>query len=346
MEKHKRIKGRGSQNFTSNKYDALERVLMDELGEFDIEQKTECIPVFPKTIINKVDSPDIPFSYSINPYQGCEHGCIYCYARNSHEFWGYNPGLDFESKILIKEDAPKLLRAELRKKSWKVAPIMLSGNTDPYQPVEKKYKLTRQLLEIFLEKRHPVGLITKNKMIVRDLDLISKLAEHNLTSVALSINYSDDSVRRKVEPRASSVNSRFEALKALSDAGVYVNVLIAPVIPGINDDQLPEIIERCKENGASNVGMMIVRLNGAIGLLFENWLHTHFPERAEKVLNRIKSLHGGSLNDSRFGTRMKGEGQWSDILFQQFRLLKRKHFPDIRKFEWNLDGFNPQLELF
>ncbi|MDX1685100.1 MAG: PA0069 family radical SAM protein [Saprospiraceae bacterium] len=347
MDKRKRIKGRGTQSLTNNRFESLERFRLDgEDQDASLEVPTTCTPVYPKTLINKVDSPDVPYEWSINPYQGCEHGCIYCYARNSHEFWGYNPGIDFETRILVKEDAPRLLRKELAKKSWKVSPIMLSGNTDPYQPAEKKYRLTRQLLEIFMEKRHPVGLITKNYMITRDLDLIGQLAKDNLTSVALSINYSDDEVRRKVEPRASSVQSRFKALKKLAESGVRVTVLVSPVIPGINDDQIKDVIEKSAELGAADIRMLVVRLNGAIGMLFEEWLHSHYPERAEKVLNRIRSLHGGTLNDSRWGKRMKGEGKWSDILHQQFKLHKRRFFPDIQPFEWNLEAFNPQLKLF
>lgn len=346
MDKSKPVKGRGTQSFSSNRFEENRKVLMPELGEYQLDDKTKYIEVFPKSLINKVESPDVPYDFSINPYQGCEHGCIYCYARNSHEYWGYDPGLEFESRILVKKEAPQLLRKELRSKNWKASPIMLSGNTDCYQPAERKFGITRELLQVFAEKKHPVSLITKNKLILRDIDLIRELSEQKLSSVALSINYSDDQVRRKVEPRASSVESRFEALRSLAEAGVYVTVLIAPVIPGINDDQIPEIVERAADLGASNVGMMMVRLNGAIGMLFESWLAQHYPDRADKVMNRIRSLHGGQLNDSRFGTRMKGEGQWSNILYQQFHLMRRKHFGEIKSFEFDLQLFNPQLSLF
>ena len=348
MDNKKPTKGRGSQGFSSNKFDQNQRFEMDGLAQTEDSRvvKTECIPVHPKSIVNKVESPDIPFDYSLNPYQGCEHGCIYCYARNSHEFWGYNPGIDFESKILTKAQAPELLKKFLAAKSWKPQPIMLSGNTDCYQPVEKRLEITRELLKVFLDKRHPVALITKNKLILRDLDIIEKLAELKLVSVALSINYDQDEVRRLVEPRTSSVDARFETLRVLSQAGVHTSVLIAPVIPAINDEQVPRIIERAAELGAKDLHYIFVRLNGAIGLLFSEWLQTHFPDRADKVLNRIRDLHGGSLNDSRFGTRMRGEGHWADIFDQQFKLIKRKHLPNPQKMDWNLEAFDPQLKLY
>ena len=348
MDNKKPTKGRGSQGFSSNKFDQHQRFQMDGLSQTaeTNELRTECIPVHPKSIVNKVDSPDIPFGYSLNPYQGCEHGCIYCYARNSHEFWGYNPGIDFESKILTKPNAPDLLRKHLSSKSWRPQPIMMSGNTDCYQPVEKRLKITRELLKVFLARRHPVALITKNKLILRDLDILKPLAEQNLVSVALSINYIQDDIRRLVEPRTSSVESRFDTLKVLSEEGIHTSVLIAPVIPAINEDQVPRIIERAAELGAKDLHYIFVRLNGAIGLLFHEWLETHFPERAEKVLNRIRDVHGGKLNDSRFGTRMRGEGNWANIFDQQFKLIKRKCLPKPQKMDWNLDAFNPQLKLF
>jgi DNA repair photolyase len=347
MDIQKRQKGRGSQGLSNNKFDELQRV--DEDGSFREEHldiKAKLISTYPKTLINKVNSPDVPFKYSINPYQGCEHGCVYCYARNTHEFWGYNPGIDFESKILYKKNAPDLLRKELAKKSWKVSPVMMSGNTDCYQPAESKLRITRSLLEIFSEKNHPVGFITKNKLITRDIDLLSPMAEKNLTSVALSINYSDDDVRRKVEPRTSSVKARFETLEALTASGIRTTVLVAPIIPGINDDQLKDIMERCAELGASDIHYLIVRLNGAVGDLFGQWLNVHYSDRADKVLNRISSLHGGQLNDSRFKTRMTGEGKWAQIIDKQFKVLKSRYFGDASPMKWNLDAFNPQMKLF
>ena len=304
------------------------------------EDKTECIEVFPKTIINKVDSPDVPFDYSINPYQGCEHGCIYCYARGTHDFWGYESGVDFERKILVKTNAPELLEEKLKSKFWKVNPIMLSGNTDCYQPIESRYKITRELLKLFLKYNHPVGILTKNSLILRDADILKQLAAKNLVHVGVSITSMNDETRKVLEPRTSSVAKRFRVVKELSRIGVPVNVMFAPVIPGINSHEMIPLLGKSAALGARSAAYIAVRLNGQNGVLFEDWLERNFKNKKDKVLNQIKELHGGQLNDSRSKVRMKGEGKLADLLSTQFKFAKRRFFKEEAKFEFDLSLYN------
>jgi DNA repair photolyase len=325
------VKGRGAQVNVHNKFEKRQYTWEeveplahdDDLPEE--QHKTEYITVYPKTILNKVDSPDLGMVYSMNPYQGCEHGCIYCYARNTHEYWGYSAGHDFESKILVKENAPELLRAAFDNKRWKVEGIMFSGNTDCYQPAERKFGITRKLLEVFLEYRHPVGMITKNSLILRDLDIIKELAAMHLISVSVSITSLDESLRQKMEPRTTTATQRLRVVEQLSNAGVPVNVMVAPIVPGLNDHEIPDIIKAAAERGAISVGYTIVRLNGAIGEIFTDWVRKTFPDRANKVLKLIQSCHGGTLNDSRWGTRMKGEGQIATTITNLFKMAKSKY---------------------
>jgi DNA repair photolyase len=325
------IKGRGAQVNVHNKFekrqyswDETEPLAYDE--DLPEEQhKTEYIVVYPKTILNKVDSPDLGMVYSMNPYQGCEHGCIYCYARNTHEYWGYSAGHDFESKILVKPNAPELLRKAFENKNWTPEPIMFSGNTDCYQPAERKWGITRKLLEVFLEYKHPVGMITKNALILRDKDLLQQLAEMNLISVSVSITSLNESLRQKMEPRTTTANQRLRVVEELSKIGVPVNVMVAPIVPGLNDHEIPDIIEAAAERGAKSAGYTIVRLNGAIGEIFTDWVKKTFPDRANKVLKLIASCHGGTLNDSRWGTRMKGEGQIAITINNFFKIAKHKY---------------------
>lgn len=287
--------------------------------------KTTFIDTFPKTIVNKVTSPDVGLEFSINPYQGCEHGCVYCYARNSHEYWGYGAGLDFEQKILVKRNAVELLEKKLRSKNWKAAPIVLSGNTDCYQPAEKKLKITRQLLQLFLKYRHPVGIITKNALIQRDLDILQELAKDNLVRVNLSITSLDEKTRMLLEPRTASIKKRLQTVERLSERGIPVNVMMAPIIPGINSHEILPLVKVISEKGACGVGYTMVRLNGAIGEIFSAWIRKAMPDRAEKVLHQIAECHGGSLNDSRFGTRMKGDGKIAEQVAQQFAIARKKY---------------------
>ncbi len=289
-------------------------------------QERLIIETFPKTIVNKVTSPDVGPGHSLNPYQGCEHGCIYCYARNSHEYWGYGAGLDFEQKILVKRNAVELLEAKLRSKSWKAEPIMLSGNTDCYQPVEKKLEITRNLLKTFLKYRHPVGIITKNALVQRDLDILKELNKERLINVNISITSLQEKTRRILEPRTASIKKRLETVEKLSKAGIPVRVMMAPIIPSINSHEIMPLVKEIAERGALGVGYTIVRLNGAIGGIFSDWIKKAMPDRAEKVLHQIEHVHGGSLNDSRFGTRMKGEGEFADQVAQQFKIARKTIF--------------------
>ena len=313
---------------------------------------TEYIDVYPKTILNKVTSPDIPGEYSMNPYQGCEHGCIYCYARNTHNYWGYSAGLDFEQKILVKKNAPDLLDQKLRSPNWKATPIMLSGNTDCYQPIERKLKITRRILEVLWKHRHPVGIITKNSLVLRDLDILEKMAQKNLVRVAVSITTLDEKIRNMMEPRTASVKSRLDTVKTLADHKIPVSVMMAPIIPGLNDYEIFKMVQTAAETGANGIGYTIVRLNGDIAEIFTDWLLKNYPEKASKIINRISECHGGQLNDSRYGTRMKGEGKIAEMINQQFQVARQKFFGDKtkNKFTYNTDLYeqlkNPQLSLF
>jgi len=336
MKTNKWIKGRGAQEnvhnqFFEHQHEALDDYLNycfrdpDNYRDEDQTIKTKYIKVFPKTIVNKVDSPDVGMNYSLNPYQGCEHGCVYCYARNSHEYWGYSAGLDFESVILMKPDAPKLLEEKLKKKSWKAYPIVLSGNTDCYQPIEQKMQITRALLKVFLKYRHPVGIITKNALVQRDIDILSELAKDNLCRVIISVTSLSEKTRRLMEPRTASVKKRLQTIERLSKAGIPVMVMAGPVIPGINSHEIIPLVKTVTQSGALHVGYTIVRLNGAIGAIFENWIRKAYPYRADKVLHQIEQCHLGKRNDSEFGRRMKGEGHIAIQINDQFRIAKKKY---------------------
>jgi DNA repair photolyase len=323
----------------------------EAIDDWEKEQfKTEFFFEEGKTILNRVTSPDIPFSYSLNPYQGCEHGCVYCYARNSHEYWGFSAGTDFESKIVIKKRAAELLRNLFSSKKWVPTPISLSGNTDCYQPIERKMGITRKILEVCLEYKNPVGIITKNALILRDLDILQELAKHNLVSVYTSITSMDEALRRKLEPRTSKYADRIKIIEALSKNGIHTGVMNAPIIPGINDTHMYEVLRRASLAGAKSAGYTVVRLNGAIGPIFQNWLTLNFPDRAQKVWNMIADCHGGNVEDTRFGTRMKGEGNIAEIIHQQFNLYCTQFHLNEEKFELNCNDFirlKPgQLRLF
>lgn len=294
-------------------------------GEEHVDSRTSFIDTFPKSIVNKVTSPDVGMEYSLNPYQGCEHGCVYCYARNSHQYWGYGAGMDFEQKVLVKRNAVDLLEKKLRSKVWQAAPIVLSGNTDCYQPVEKRLKITRQLLQVFLKYRHPVGIITKNSLVQRDLDILEELAKDNLVRVNISITSLDEGIRRLLEPRTASIKKRLETVEELDRAGVPVNVMMAPIIPSINSHEILPLVKEIADRGAYGVGYTMVRLNGAIGEVFASWIKKAMPDRADKVLNQIADCHGGAYNDSRFGLRMKGEGNIAEHVRQQFTIARRKY---------------------
>ncbi len=263
--------------------------------------------------------------YSLNPYQGCEHGCVYCYARNSHEYWGYSAGIDFEQKILVKRNCVELLEKKFQSPRWQASPIVLSGNTDCYQPIEKKLEITRSLLKTFLKYRHPVGIITKNALIQRDIDILKELAKDNLVQVNLSITSLDETMRRMLEPRTATVKKRLETVEKLTAEGIPVSVMMAPIIPAINSHEILPLVKAVAERGALSVGYTMVRLNGAIGGIFTDWIKKTLPDRAEKVLHQIAECHGGNLNDSRFGRRMKGEGNIAEQVEQQFAIARKKY---------------------
>lgn len=336
------FKGRGAQIKTENRFLKSHYVTdhIEGLDEPMLESpNTQIFFETPKKIVNKVDSPDLSMMYSLNPYQGCEHGCIYCYARNTHEYYGFSAGLDFESKIIVKKNAPALLEKHLLNKNWNALPIMLSGNTDCYQPQERKFEITRNLLKVFANYRHPVGMITKNSLILRDLDLLKDLAHDNLVHIYISITTLDEGLRRILEPRTASSIKRLKTIEELAKAGIPVGVMNAPIIPGLNHHEIPNVLKAASDHGALGCGMTVVRLNGSIGKIFEDWLRKNFPDRFDKVWNQICSFHGGNVNDSQYGRRMSGEGQIADAIHQLYRAAKKKcfshkHFPsyDLTKF--------------
>jgi len=350
------VKGQGAQTNPANRFDSQRyedeasylNYLLEE-GEED-KVKTKLIEVFPKTIVNKVPSPDVPMDWSLNPYQGCEHGCSYCYARPTHEFWGYSAGIDFERTILYKKNAPALLDATLKQKSWTAKPIMLSGNTDCYQPVEAKLKLTRQLLEVFWQHKHPVGIITKNALLLRDTDILAKLASENLVHVVYSVTTLDEELRRAMEPRTSSAKKRLEAIRTLSALNIPVSVMMAPIVPGLNSHEIFDVLKAVKAAGARDAHYTLARLNGPVGEVFVNWLHQTFPDRAFKVLNQIADSHNGKLSDSKFRHRMRGSGKVADNIASAFSLARMRTFGSPGKLSLNtslhLETKQPQLKLF
>ncbi|CAN5893882.1 PA0069 family radical SAM protein [soil metagenome] len=346
-------KGRGAQYnpanpFLKNEYVTEHPEGLDEAWE--IGPQTEFFRENPQKIINRVESPDLGLSYSMNPYQGCEHGCVYCYARNSHQYWGYGAGLDFERKIIVKENAPSVLAAQLENPNWKVMPMMLAGNTDCYQPIEGKLRITRRLLEVLLQFRHPVSLITKNALILRDLDLLRALNDLDLVHVNVSLTTLDEKLRQKLEPRTASGAKRLDVIRQIAGAGIPVNAMLAPIIPGLNDQEIPELVRQAAAAGASSAAYTVVRLNGAIGEIFEDWLRKSYPDRADKVLRQIASCHGGHLNDSVFGRRLKGEGPWAETIASLFRIARQKYLPNCHMKPYNLEHFcgrsGKQLRLF
>jgi len=317
------FKGRGAQVNPHNKF--LKDVYVKEHDEGiddweESDRKTSFIFEDSKTIVNKVDSPDVGMAYSLNPYQGCEHGCTYCYARNSHQYWGYSAGLEFERKIIVKKDAPALFKKFLEKKGWDASTISLSGNTDCYQPAERQFKLTRQLLEIALEYKQPIGMITKNSLILRDQDILQEMAKLNLCMVYVSINSLNEDLRQVMEPRTTTAKQRLKIVEELSKAGVPTGVMVAPLVPGLSDHEIPKILKAVANAGAIKAGYTVVRLNGAIAQIFEDWLRKNFPDRFDKVWHMIQSCHSGKVNDSRFGDRMRGDGNIAQMIRDNFRL--------------------------
>lgn len=314
-------KGRGTSLNPKNRFVELYSPLeLNEVTCDDPSKKTKLYYDNSKTIFSYNDSPDVGFNVGLNPYRGCEHGCVYCFARPSHEYLGFSSGLDFESSIVVKKNAPELLKKELSSPSWQPQPIAFSGNTDIYQPIERYLKITRRCLEVLVEFRNPVVIITKSYLVTRDIDLLKILAHHKAVSVFVSVTTLDDHLWSILEPRSPSPRQRLSAIYELSQAGIPTGVLVAPIIPAINDHEIPQILKAASQHGAKSAGHVLLRLPYAVKDLFLNWLEKHFPDRKQKVINRIFSLRGGKLNDATFGKRMSGEGIFADQINQLFEV--------------------------
>ncbi len=344
------VRGRGAGSNPANRFAATSYELLEE--EIDPERKiaTKYFRDTAKSALAKNDSPDISFTYDLNPYRGCEHGCVYCYARPSHEYLGFSAGLDFETKIMVKPEIAELLEKEFRSKRWTPSTISLSGNTDCYQPIERKLELTRKCLQVMLKYRNPVGVITKNVLVTRDIDILSELARLELAVVTITIPTLDKELQRSMEPRTSSPDLRLKAMEQLAAAGIPVGVSLAPVIPGLNDAEMPAILKRAKEHGASFAFYTMLRLPYAVKELFTEWITKTYPDRADKVINRIKDVREGKMNSSAFGTRMTGTGELADTISQLFELSCKKYGINETPFRLRKDLFtgsiNPQLDLF
>lgn len=343
-------RGRGT---SSNPLSRFERIAVEADPELDPEESRRPQTIFlrdaSRSVVSYNTSPDVGFDASLNPYRGCEHGCPYCYARPTHEYLGFSAGLDFETRILVKEDAPELLRRELLSPRWKPQPLALSGVTDPYQPVERRLRITRRCLEVLAELRNPVMVVTKNFLVSRDADLLSRLAEHDAASVSISITSLDASLAGRMEPRASSPRRRLEAVSRLAEAGVPVGVLVAPIVPAVNDHEIPAVLEAAAAAGATFAGYVLLRLPGAVQGLMDDWLATHFPERREKVLSRLRELRSGSLKESRFHHRMRGSGPFAEQIRSLYHLSCRRAGLHSSQPELSAEAFRrpgAQLGLF
>jgi len=330
--------GRGAQFNTKNRFlkDEKTREHIESIDDWEESNvATQYIETSSKTIVNKIDSPDVGMAYSMNPYAGCEHGCIYCYARNVHEYWGYSAGLDFEQKILVKKNAPQLLRKFLQHPKWDATPIMLSGNTDCYQPAEQTYRLTRKMLEVCNEFNQPVGILTKNSWILKDKDVLQEMGKKNIVSAMVSITSFNEDLRRTMEPRTTTARQKLKVINELSSAGVRMGVMMGPMIPGLNEHEMQRIMKAASDNGATFTAYTFIRLNGAIKFLFHDWLYKNFPDRADKVWHLIEQSHDGKVNDSRMGIRMRGEGSMAQLVAQQYK--KYGQLYGMNAEEWSLD---------
>ena len=361
------LRGRGAVTNVRHRFQKDDRVQVDDgwsasglPADFvDAVPNTSVIPILPdvrrapaapktivtaeeaRKILSRNDSPDIPFDVAVNPYRGCEHGCVYCYARPTHSYLGYSPGLDFETRLVAKANAVEALRAEISRPGYKPSPINIGSATDAYQPIERDWRLTRGMLELMLETRHPVTIVTKNALVARDLDLLAALAEQNLVVVYMSITTLDAGMARTLEPRAAAPWRRLEAVRNLTAAGVPVGVLVAPVIPFINDDAMEHILQESKAAGAHYASYTVIRLPWEVKTLFEDWLNAHYPDRAQRVLHRIEDLRNGRRNDPNFGSRMRGTGIWADLLRQRFAVATRKLGLNRHRLALDCDRFQP-----
>jgi DNA repair photolyase len=321
------IRGRGASWSPANRFEKLhvdltevDCVDVDPSAEEQPRRATQYFRDGTKSIITRNSSPDVGFETSLNPYRGCEHGCIYCYARPTHEYLGLSAGLDFESKIMVKTNAPELLRTELELPRWQPQTLVMSGVTDPYQPIERKLGITRGCLEVLAKFRNPVAIITKNRLVTRDIDILRDLATCNAVAVNISVTSLDPNLQRVLEPRTSSPKARLEAIMQLRRAGIPTGVMVAPIIPGLTDHDVPKILDACAKAGAQFAGYTIIRLPWAVAPLFEHWLEEHFPERKDKVLGRIRDMRGNRLNNSHWHTRMTGEGVFAEQIASLFRI--------------------------
>ena len=345
------LRGRGSVSNPKNRFESIERVAEPQEDNDEISSPhTQFFPDSSKSIIAYNESPDVGFDASVNPYRGCEHGCVYCYARPTHEYLGFSAGLDFETKIMVKDDAPELLRKELASPKWKPQLVSLSGNTDCYQPVEKDKRLTRRCLEVLLEFRNPVVIVTKNHLVTRDIDILLELAKFNCIGVTLSLTTLDHKLASLMEPRASRPARRLEAIRKLADAGVPVGYLQAPMIPGLTDSEAPAIAMAAAKAGATFAGYVALRLPFAVKVLFEQWLDQQYPVKKEKILHRVREIRGGKLNDPNFKSRMRGEGIYAEQMAKLFQLARKKsgiteRWPKLTTEHFRRHGTD-QLRLF
>jgi DNA repair photolyase len=342
VEEQQYLSGRGAQFNTKNKF-LKNHEVKEEIESIDDWEEansgTQYLEQQTKSIVNKVDSPDLGMMYSMNPYAGCEHGCIYCYARNVHEYWGYSAGLDFERKIIVKINAPQMLRKQLMHSKWDPHPIMLSGNTDCYQPAEQKYRLTRRLLEVCNEFNQPVGILTKNSWIIKDKDILQEMAKKRLVSAMVSVTSFNEDLRRVMEPRTATARQRLKVIEELSAAGVHMGVMMGPMIPGLNEHEMQRIMKEASEAGARFTAYTFIRLNGAIKFLFHDWLYKNFPDRADKVWHLIEQSHDGKVNDTRWGLRMRGQGSIADLVNQQYKKYGKLYHMNEDRWQLNVADF-------
>jgi len=349
-------KGRGALTNETGRFEAVRLEAVDDGWdplEAPARVETVVTPEPARTIISRNDSPDVPFEQSINPYRGCEHGCVYCFARPTHAYLNLSPGLDFETRLFFKPRAAELLEKEFRRPGYRVAPIALGTNTDPYQPIERRLKVTRSILEVLLKYRHPCTIVTKGTLIERDLDLLQELAQERLVSVMISVTTLDDELKRVMEPRAAAPLARLKTIGRLAASDIPVGALIAPVIPAINDHEIERLVEAVAGHGAESAGYVMLRLPHELKDLFREWLETHFPLKAEHVLSLIRDMRGGRENDPRFGSRMRGQGELAELIGRRFKLAARRAGLDRdRRTDLNLQAFRvpqaatPQLALF
>ncbi len=353
------VKGRGSGLDVPNRFERIHVEDDFEQLEGDPDQSAEVVSVRTEyfvdeteSIVTENNSPDVGFRWSLNPYRGCQHGCSYCYARPTHEYLGLNAGLDFESKVMVKLRAAELLRRWLTRDRWVPETITFSGVTDCYQPAERHFKLTRQCLDVALEARQPVSIVTKNALVTRDLDILSQMASMNVVSVALSITTLDQSLARVMEPRTSAPEARLRAIRELSAAGVPAHAMVAPIIPGLNDSEVPSILRAAADAGAKSAAYIMLRLPLTVRPVFLEWLERTQPQRADRVISRIRGVRGGQLSDSRFGSRMRGEGELAEQIRQTFKVFAKKYGLDRKTSPLDTSQFRPprspdgQLRLF